>query len=99
MDCKIVNAKNVMEANHEDQGYIIKDGIIVLCKARAELRPCGCRCVRALHVHCGYRGAPAERSSSFTFAGRNHRRRYRHLSGAAAAGVAGHLGFLFPDYL
>ena len=32
MDCKIINAKNVMEANHEDQGYIIKDGIIVLCK-------------------------------------------------------------------
>jgi glucose-1-phosphate adenylyltransferase len=32
MDCKIINAKNVQEANHEDQGYIIKDGIIVLCK-------------------------------------------------------------------
>lgn len=38
MDCKITNAKNVMEANHEDQGYIIKDGIIVLCKVRAEQR-------------------------------------------------------------
>ena len=32
MDCKIVNAGNVQEANHEEQGYIIKDGITVIVK-------------------------------------------------------------------
>lgn len=29
---QIINADNVMEANHEDEGYIIKDGITVICK-------------------------------------------------------------------
>jgi glucose-1-phosphate adenylyltransferase len=32
MDCKIINKDNVQDANHEDEGYIIKDGIIVVCK-------------------------------------------------------------------
>jgi glucose-1-phosphate adenylyltransferase len=32
MDCKIINKDNVKEANHEDEGYIIKDYIIVVCK-------------------------------------------------------------------
>jgi len=32
MDCKIINKDNVQEANHEDKGYIIKDGIVVICK-------------------------------------------------------------------
>ena len=32
MDCKIINKDNVKDANHEDEGYIIKDGIIVVCK-------------------------------------------------------------------
>ena len=31
MDCQIIK-DNVQEANHEDEGYIIKDGIIVICK-------------------------------------------------------------------
>jgi len=32
MDCQIINAGNVQEANHEDKGYVIKDGIIVIVK-------------------------------------------------------------------
>lgn len=32
MDCKILNAANVREANHEEQFYIIKDGIVVIMK-------------------------------------------------------------------
>ena len=32
MDCQIINKDNVQEANHEDKGYIIKDGIVVICK-------------------------------------------------------------------
>ena len=32
MDVQIVNAKGVMEANHEEDGYVIKDGIVVVCK-------------------------------------------------------------------
>jgi len=31
-NCQIINKDNVMEANCEDQGYLIKDGIIVVCK-------------------------------------------------------------------
>eukprot|EP00873_Tetraselmis_striata_P021066 jgi/Tetstr1/441330/TSEL_029581.t1 len=31
-NCQIVNKDNVMEANEEEKGYIIKDGIIVVCK-------------------------------------------------------------------
>ena len=32
MDCQIINKDNVQEANCEEQGYIIKDGIIVIIK-------------------------------------------------------------------
>jgi len=32
MDCKIVNATGVLEANKEEQFYIIKDGIVVIMK-------------------------------------------------------------------
>ena len=32
MDCQIINKDNVMEKNAEDQGYIIRDGIIVIVK-------------------------------------------------------------------
>ena len=32
MDCKIVNAANVQEANMEDKFYIIKDGIVTIMK-------------------------------------------------------------------
>ena len=32
MDCKIVNAAGVLEANKEEQYYIIKDGIVVIMK-------------------------------------------------------------------
>ncbi|KAK3282885.1 hypothetical protein CYMTET_9397 [Cymbomonas tetramitiformis] len=31
-NCKIVNVDGITEGNFEDQGYIIKDGIIVVCK-------------------------------------------------------------------
>jgi len=31
-NCQIINKDNVQEANHEEDGYIIKDGIIVLIK-------------------------------------------------------------------
>eukprot|EP00191_Tetraselmis_sp_GSL018_P003032 CAMPEP_0177598000 /NCGR_PEP_ID=MMETSP0419_2-20121207/12059_1 /TAXON_ID=582737 /ORGANISM="Tetraselmis sp., Strain GSL018" /LENGTH=514 /DNA_ID=CAMNT_0019090303 /DNA_START=182 /DNA_END=1726 /DNA_ORIENTATION=+ len=31
-NCQIVNKDNVQEANCEDKGYIIKDGIVVICK-------------------------------------------------------------------
>ena len=32
MDCQIINKDNVKEANHEEDGYIIKDYIVVICK-------------------------------------------------------------------
>jgi glucose-1-phosphate adenylyltransferase len=31
-NCQIINKDNVQEANHEGEGYIIKDGIVVVCK-------------------------------------------------------------------
>ena len=31
-NCKIVNSANVQEANKEEDGYVIKDGIIVVIK-------------------------------------------------------------------
>jgi glucose-1-phosphate adenylyltransferase len=30
--CQIINKEGVMEANREEDGWIIKDGIIVVCK-------------------------------------------------------------------
>jgi hypothetical protein len=39
MDCKIINAKNVQEANHEDQGYIIKVRHLQLVAACLRLHP------------------------------------------------------------
>jgi glucose-1-phosphate adenylyltransferase len=32
MDCQLINKDNVQEANEEEKGYIIKDGIIVIVK-------------------------------------------------------------------
>jgi glucose-1-phosphate adenylyltransferase len=32
-NCKIVNTANVQEANREDEGYVIKDGIVVVIKS------------------------------------------------------------------
>lgn len=30
--CQIINKEGVKEANREDQGYVIKDGIVVIIK-------------------------------------------------------------------
>lgn len=30
--CQIVNKDKVQEANREEDGYVIRDGIIVICK-------------------------------------------------------------------
>ena len=32
MDCKIINAAGVQEANREESFYIIKDGIVTILK-------------------------------------------------------------------
>lgn len=32
-NCKIINTANVQEANKEDEGYVIKDGIVVVIKS------------------------------------------------------------------
>ena len=32
-NCKIVNTANVQEANKEEEGYVIKDGIVVVIKS------------------------------------------------------------------
>ena len=32
-NCKIVNTANVQEANKEEDGYVIKDGIVVVIKS------------------------------------------------------------------
>ena len=32
MDCQIINKDNIQEANEEEKGYIIKDGIVVIIK-------------------------------------------------------------------
>lgn len=32
-NCKIINTANVQEANKEEDGYVIKDGIVVVIKS------------------------------------------------------------------
>jgi glucose-1-phosphate adenylyltransferase len=32
-NCKIINTAGVREANKEDEGYVIKDGIVVVIKS------------------------------------------------------------------
>jgi len=32
-NCKIINTANVQEANKEEEGYVIKDGIVVVIKS------------------------------------------------------------------
>ncbi len=48
-NCKIINTANVQEANKEEDGYVIKDGIVVVIKS--SVFPGDCSCLSLLHRH------------------------------------------------